>query len=104
MMQIELKMLQRKLGITFIYVTHDQDEALSMSDRIVVLRNGKIEQIDNPNDIYDDVSVSVSFKKDEIENPETGDSIVGYMLSIISLIIMLIFAIKFLGNKGPKFE
>ena len=46
-------MLQRKLGITFIYVTHDQDEALSMSDRIVVLRNGKIEQIDSPNDIYD---------------------------------------------------
>jgi len=53
MMQIELKMLQRKLGITFIYVTHDQDEALSMSDRIVVLKNGKIEQIDSPNDIYD---------------------------------------------------
>lgn len=52
-MQIELKMLQRKLGITFVYVTHDQDEALSMSDRIVVLRNGKIEQIDSPNDIYD---------------------------------------------------
>ena len=52
-MQIELKMLQRKLGITFIYVTHDQDEALSMSDRIVVLRNGKIEQIDSPKDIYD---------------------------------------------------
>ena len=52
-MQIELKMLQRKLGITFIYVTHDQDEALSMSDRIVVLRNGKIEQIDSPIDIYD---------------------------------------------------
>ena len=52
MMQIELKMLQRKLGITFIYVTHDQDEALSMSDRIVVLKNGKIEQIDSPNDIY----------------------------------------------------
>jgi len=52
-MQIELKMLQRKLGITFIYVTHDQDEALSMSDRIVVLRNGKIEQIASPTDIYD---------------------------------------------------
>ena len=52
-MQIELKMLQRKLGITFIYVTHDQDEALSMSDRIVVLRSGKIEQIDSPTDIYD---------------------------------------------------
>jgi len=53
MMQIELKMLQRKLGITFVYVTHDQDEALSMSDRIVVLRNGKIEQIDSPTNIYD---------------------------------------------------
>jgi len=52
-MQIELKMLQRKLGITFIYVTHDQDEALSMSDRIVVLKNGKIEQVASPNDIYD---------------------------------------------------
>jgi len=52
-MQIELKMLQRKLGITFIYVTHDQDEALSMSDRIVVLKNGNIEQIDTPKDIYD---------------------------------------------------
>ena len=53
MMQIELKMLQRKLGITFVYVTHDQDEALSMSDRIVVLRNGEVEQIDTPKDIYD---------------------------------------------------
>jgi len=52
-MQIELKMLQKKLGITFIYVTHDQDEALSMSDRIVVLKNGKIEQIDSPTKIYD---------------------------------------------------
>lgn len=53
MMQIELKMLQRKLGITFVYVTHDQDEALSMSDRIVVLKNGNIEQVASPNDIYD---------------------------------------------------
>lgn len=52
-MQIELKMLQKKLGLTFIYVTHDQDEALSMSDRIVILRNGSIEQIDSPIDIYE---------------------------------------------------
>lgn len=51
-MQIELKMLQKKLGITFIYVTHDQDEALSMSDRIVILKNGKIEQVDTPSLIY----------------------------------------------------
>ena len=53
MMQIELKMLQRKLGITFVYVTHDQDEALSMSDRIVVLRKGKIEQIGSPIEVYE---------------------------------------------------
>ena len=52
-MQIELKRLQRKLKITFIYVTHDQDEALSMSDRIAIVRNGKIEQIDTPSMIYD---------------------------------------------------
>lgn len=52
-MQIELKNLQRKLGITFIYVTHDQDEALTMSDRIVVLNHGKIEQIGTPVEIYD---------------------------------------------------
>ena len=52
-MQIELKRLQRKLKITFIYVTHDQDEALSMSDRIAVVRNGNIEQIDTPSNIYD---------------------------------------------------
>ncbi len=52
-MQIELKQLQKKLGITFIYVTHDQDEALSMSDRIVVLNNGKIEQIGTPLEVYE---------------------------------------------------
>ena len=52
-MQIELKQLQRKLGITFIYVTHDQDEALSMSDRIVVLREGVIEQIGSPVEVYE---------------------------------------------------
>lgn len=51
-MQVELKQLQRKTGITFIYVTHNQDEALTMSNRIVLLRNGKIEQIDTPENIY----------------------------------------------------
>lgn len=51
-MEIELKMLQQKLGITFIYVTHDQEEALTMSDRIIILKNGKIEQIDTPQNIY----------------------------------------------------
>ncbi|MBK4775362.1 spermidine/putrescine ABC transporter ATP-binding protein PotA [Candidatus Pantoea edessiphila] len=52
-MQNELKALQRKLGITFIFVTHDQEEALVMSDRIVVMRNGKIEQDGTPREIYE---------------------------------------------------
>lgn len=52
-MQIELKRLQKKLGITFIYVTHDQEEALTMSDRIAVMHNGVIEQLDVPTEIYD---------------------------------------------------
>ena len=51
-MQIELKNLQRKFNITFIYVTHDQQEALSMSDRIAVFNNGKVEQVDTPHNIY----------------------------------------------------
>jgi spermidine/putrescine transport system ATP-binding protein len=51
-MQVELKKIQKKLGITFIYVTHAQDEALSMSDRIVIINKGRIEQIDTPEDIY----------------------------------------------------
>jgi len=52
-MQMELKSLQRKLGITFIYVTHDQEEALTMSDRIAVMRLGKIEQLGEPSRIYE---------------------------------------------------
>ena len=51
-MQLELKTLQHSLGIAFIFVTHDQEEALTMSDRIVVMRAGKIEQIGTPRDIY----------------------------------------------------
>ncbi|MDB1123878.1 spermidine/putrescine ABC transporter ATP-binding protein PotA [Vibrio algarum] len=53
-MQIELKQLQRKLGITFIFVTHDQEEALSMSDRIIVMRDGMIEQDGTPKEIYEE--------------------------------------------------
>ncbi len=52
-MQFELKHLQRKLNITFIYVTHDQEEALTMSDRIAVMNKGKIEQIGVPDEIYE---------------------------------------------------
>lgn len=52
-MQLELKHLQQQLGITFIYVTHDQEEALTMSDRIAVMHDGEIEQIGTPEEIYD---------------------------------------------------
>ncbi len=51
-MQVELKRLQRTLGITFIYVTHDQEEALSMSDKIIVMNRGRIEQTGTPDEIY----------------------------------------------------
>src|SRR5690242_20282163 len=52
-MQIELKTIQQELGITFIFVTHDQDEALTMSDRIAVFNQGKIEQVGSPSDVYE---------------------------------------------------
>ncbi|MEG5051301.1 MULTISPECIES: ABC transporter ATP-binding protein [unclassified Microcoleus] len=52
-MQLELKKMQRKLGITFIYVTHDQEEALTMSDRIAVMDGGKLQQVGTPVDIYE---------------------------------------------------
>lgn len=52
-MQLELKKLQQKLGITFIYITHDQEEAINMSDVIVVMRDGRFEQTGSPSEIYD---------------------------------------------------
>jgi putative spermidine/putrescine transport system ATP-binding protein len=52
-MQIELKALQQQVGITFVYVTHDQEEALTMSDRLAVFNQGRIEQIGAPSDIYE---------------------------------------------------
>ena len=53
-MQVELKNIQQRLGITFVYVTHDQEEALSMSDTVVVMDNGRIQQIGTPLDIYNE--------------------------------------------------
>jgi spermidine/putrescine transport system ATP-binding protein len=55
-MQTELKELQRKLGLTFIYVTHDQEEALALSDRIGVMNQGRLEQVSEPKDLYDEPS------------------------------------------------
>ena len=52
-MQVELKRIQQEVGITFVYVTHDQEEALTMSDRIAVFSQGKIDQIGTPADVYE---------------------------------------------------
>ena len=51
-LQLQLRQLQRELGITFVYVTHDQEEALTMSDRIAVIADGKVEQVGSPEEIY----------------------------------------------------
>ena len=52
-MQIELKRIQREVGITFVYVTHDQGEALTMSDRLVVMRSGRVDQLGTPREVYE---------------------------------------------------
>jgi spermidine/putrescine transport system ATP-binding protein len=57
-LQIELKALQEEVGITFIYVTHDQEEALTMSDRLAVMSNGKLEQIGSPVEVYEEPSTA----------------------------------------------
>jgi spermidine/putrescine transport system ATP-binding protein len=57
-LQIELKSIQEEVGITFIYVTHDQEEALTMSDRIAVMSNGRIEQIGPPKEVYEEPSTA----------------------------------------------
>jgi spermidine/putrescine transport system ATP-binding protein len=57
-LQIELKALQEEIGITFVYVTHDQEEALTMSDRLAVMSNGRVEQIGSPSDVYEEPATS----------------------------------------------
>jgi spermidine/putrescine transport system ATP-binding protein len=57
-LQIELKALQEEVGVTFIYVTHDQEEALTMSDRLAVMSNGRIEQVGTPVDVYEEPSTA----------------------------------------------
>ena len=53
-MQYELKRIQQEVGITFIFVTHDQEEALTMSDKIVVMKDGEIQQVGTPQEIYNE--------------------------------------------------
>jgi putative spermidine/putrescine transport system ATP-binding protein len=57
-MQVELKAIQRRVGITFIYVTHDQEEAMAMSDRVAIMNNGEIEQLGTPRDVYEHPSTA----------------------------------------------
>jgi spermidine/putrescine transport system ATP-binding protein len=57
-LQIELKAIQEEVGITFIYVTHDQEEALTMSDRIAVMSNGRVEQVGPPKEVYEEPSTA----------------------------------------------
>lgn len=78
-MQIELKQLQRQLGITFIFVTHDQEEALSMSDRVVVMHDGYIQQIGTPRAVYEEpsnLSVAQFIGEANIFNAEVVESLI----------------------------
>ena len=84
-MQVELKNIQKKTGITFIYVTHDQEEALSMSDVVVVMADGKIQQIGSPTDIYNEPVNA--FVADFI-----GES------NIIDGVMLKDFSVKFAGH------
>ena len=69
-MQVELKRIQGEVSITFIYVTHDQDEALSMSDRLAVFSNGRIEQVGTPAEVYESPGVGVRGRlRGHVEHP-----------------------------------
>ncbi|MFF3464524.1 ABC transporter ATP-binding protein [Streptomyces sp. NPDC002619] len=73
-MQVELKALQREVGITFVFVTHDQEEALTMSDRIAVFHQGRIEQVGTPAEIYERPSTSFVASFVGTSNLLTGES------------------------------
>jgi spermidine/putrescine transport system ATP-binding protein len=87
-MQLELKNMQRRLGITFVYVTHDQEEALTMSDTIVVMRDGVIQQIGTPQDIYNE-------PKNAFVAEFIGES------NIISGVMQKDFLVQFVGQDFP---
>lgn len=87
-MQNELKNIQQRMGITFIYVTHDQEEALTMSDTIVVMNKGKIQQIGRPEDIYNEPKNA--FVADFI-----GES------NILDGVMLEDYVVKFFGRQVP---
>ena len=72
-MQLELKRIQREVGITFIFVTHDQEEALTMSDRIAVMSEGRVEQIGTPEEIYHEPAIGVRRRVHRHGEPAAGD-------------------------------
>ncbi|MEX2651408.1 MAG: ABC transporter ATP-binding protein [Acidimicrobiia bacterium] len=83
-MQLELKTLQREVGITFIYVTHDQEEALTMSDRLAVFNHGHVEQVGTPSDVY--------------ENPRNA-FVAGFVGT--SNVVAGQLALRIMGSSGP---
>lgn len=98
-MQVELKRLQKKLGITFVYVTHDQEEALTMSDRIAVMNEGVIEQLATPREIYD--RPLTKFVAGFIGESNIFD---GKVKSIIDEIIEVETSVGIMNVKGDGFE
>lgn len=99
-MQLDLKHLQRKLGITFIFVTHDQEEAIAMSDRIVVMNNGKIEQVGTPKNIYEEpINMFVARFVGEI-NVFDGEVIA----NIDQLMVVNIYGVHFRINNTKGFK
>ena len=82
-MQYELKRIQQEVGITFIFVTHDQEEALTMSDKIVVMKNGEIQQVGTPQDIYNE-PVDVVIRPEDIDIVDVKDGkMTGEVLSVL---------------------
>jgi spermidine/putrescine transport system ATP-binding protein len=82
-MQLELKRIQHELGTTFVYVTHDQEEALAMSDRIAVMNGGKVEQTGSPREIYD--RPDSAFVADFIGSLNAFDVVIGELVGAFSV-------------------
>ena len=102
-MQIELKRLQEQLGITFIYITHDQEEALTMSDRIAVMRNGLFEQIGSAREVYSRPATSYVARFVGNANVLKGETISqGKTLAIRSEHVEFIPAPGIFANAGPE--
>ena len=72
-LQVELKRIQREVGITFVYVTHDQEEALTMSDRIAVMNHGRVEQVGDPEEVYERPDDHLRRRLHRRLQPDAGD-------------------------------